>query len=263
MTVNGFTVAAQVVNFLVLVWLLRRFLYRPIVTAMDRREQRIAARLQDARRQQDAAAAEADACRRQREKLDAEREQLLVEARLQAEALRASLSEAARAEIAAKQAEWRSDLEREQDGFLRTLRRQAEQEFLALARRALASLANASLESQVVAVFLDKLGNLDQPARDAFRAALPPGDRQIRIRCRFELAPPLRRQITQAIKEHLAANVEISFETTESLICGIELRAGGCVLAWSLDGYLNALEQRLGLHRDQFPTAVATGGTVS
>jgi F-type H+-transporting ATPase subunit b len=263
MTVNWFTVAAQVVNFLVLVWLLHRFLYRPIVTAMDRREQRIAARLQDAQRLQDAAAAEAGSCRRQREELNAERERMLVAARAEAEALRASLSATARAEIAAKQAEWRSDLEQEQDGFLRALRRRAEQEFVTLARRALAGLANASLESQVVAVFLDKLANLDQPARDAFRAALPPGSRGMRIRCRFQLAPPLRRQLTQAIQQHLAADAEISFETTESLSCGIELRAAGCVLAWSLDGYLDALEQRLRLHRDPLPTAAATAGAVS
>ena len=94
---------------------------------------------------------------------NAERDRLLVEARLEAETLRSSLTEAARAEIKAKQSDWRSDLEEEQEGFLRNLRRQTEQEFLTLARRALADLANASLESQVVAVFLDKLGDLDQP----------------------------------------------------------------------------------------------------
>ena len=50
MSVNWFTVAAQVVNFLILVWLLHRFLYGPIIAAMDRRERRIAERLQDAQR---------------------------------------------------------------------------------------------------------------------------------------------------------------------------------------------------------------------
>ena len=100
MSVNWFTVAAQVVNFLILVWLLHRFLYGPIVAAMDRREQRIAERLQDAQRKSDAAAAEADAYRRQREELNAERDRLLAEARLEAETLRSTLIEAARAEMA-------------------------------------------------------------------------------------------------------------------------------------------------------------------
>ena len=262
MSVNWFTVAAQVVNFLILVWLLHRFLYGPIVAAMDRREQRIAERLRDAQRKSDAAAAEVDAYRRQREELDAERDRLLVEARLEAEALRVELTEAARAEITAKQSDWRADLEEEQEGFLRNLRRQTQQEFLTLARRALADLANASLESQVIAVFLDKLGDLDQQAKDAFHAALQQGSRVVMVRCRFELAPPLRRRVTKAIHEHIAADAEIVFETTESLSCGIELRADSYVLGWSLDGYLDALERRLSVHHDQSLAAVAASGVV-
>lgn len=263
MSVNWFTVAAQVVNFLILVWLLHRFLYGPIVAAMDRREQRIAERLQDAQRKSDTAAAEADAYRRQREELNAERERLLVEARLEAETLRSSLTEAARMEIKAKQSDWRSDLEEEQEGFLRTLRRQTEQEFLTLARRALCDLANASLESQVVAVFLDKLGDLDQQAKDAFQAALRQGNRGVMVRCRFELAPPLRRRVTKAIHEHLDANAVITFETTESLNCGIELRADSYVLGWSLDGYLDAIERHLRVHHDRSLAASGASGAVA
>ena len=49
MLIDWFTVAAQVLNFLILVWLLKRFLYRPILDAIDAREKRIAlAELADA-----------------------------------------------------------------------------------------------------------------------------------------------------------------------------------------------------------------------
>lgn len=262
MSVNWFTVAAQVVNFLILVWLLQRFLYGPIVAAMDRREQRIGERLQEAHRKSAAAAAEADAYRRQREELNAERERLLVEARLEAETLRSSLTEAARAEIKAKQSDWRNDLEEEQEEFLRNLRRQTEQEFLTLARRALCDLANASLESQVVSVFLDKLGGLDQDTKDAFQAALRHGHRGVMVRCRFELAPPLRRRVTKAIHEHIDAEAITTFETTESLNCGIELRADSYVLGWSLDGYLDAIERHLRVHHDRSLAASEGSGAV-
>ena len=65
------------------------------------------------------------------------------------------------------------------------------------------------------------------------------------VRCRFELAPPLRRRVTKAIHEHIDADAEIAFETTENLNCGIELRADSYVLGWSLDGYLDAIERHL------------------
>ena len=48
MLIDWFTVGAQVLNFLILVWLLKRFLYKPILNAIDAREKRIAAELADA-----------------------------------------------------------------------------------------------------------------------------------------------------------------------------------------------------------------------
>lgn len=48
MLIDWFTVIAQVVNFLILVWLLKRFLYQPILNAIDAREQRVATELADA-----------------------------------------------------------------------------------------------------------------------------------------------------------------------------------------------------------------------
>jgi F-type H+-transporting ATPase subunit b len=48
MLIDWFTVGAQVLNFLILVWLMKRFLYQPILDAIDAREQRIAAELANA-----------------------------------------------------------------------------------------------------------------------------------------------------------------------------------------------------------------------
>ncbi|HEY4789048.1 MAG TPA: hypothetical protein VIH57_23530, partial [Bacteroidales bacterium] len=48
MLIDWFTVAAQLINFLVLVWLLKRFLYKPVLKAIDEREKRIVMQLQEA-----------------------------------------------------------------------------------------------------------------------------------------------------------------------------------------------------------------------
>ncbi len=45
MGADWFTVVAQIINFLILVALLKRFLYGPIIRAMDRREAEIASRM--------------------------------------------------------------------------------------------------------------------------------------------------------------------------------------------------------------------------
>lgn len=98
MPIDGWTLGLQAVNFLVLIWLLRRFLYRPVLAALDRRREataRISAAAEDALRQ--ATAAEADWHHRCAE-LDAERVTVLRQAEAEAELHRKELIASARAE---------------------------------------------------------------------------------------------------------------------------------------------------------------------
>ena len=60
MIIDWFTVGAQALNFLILVWLMKRFLYKPILHAIDERERRIAVALADANAKKTAAQKERD-----------------------------------------------------------------------------------------------------------------------------------------------------------------------------------------------------------
>ena len=73
MLIDWFTVAAQVVNFLILVWLLKRFLYKPILRALDAREQQIALTLADADAKKAEAQQERDEFRKKNEAFDQQR----------------------------------------------------------------------------------------------------------------------------------------------------------------------------------------------
>ncbi|MEQ8493043.1 MAG: F0F1 ATP synthase subunit B, partial [Gammaproteobacteria bacterium] len=77
MLIDWFTVAAQAINFLVLVWLLKRYLYRPILAAVDAREARVMARLTEAQLREREAADAAEALAREREALEAARAERL------------------------------------------------------------------------------------------------------------------------------------------------------------------------------------------
>ena len=77
MLIDWFTVSAQAINFLILVWLLKRFLYRPVLAAIDAREKRIAQQLESAAKQQAEARAERDDFQRRSNALDQEREKIL------------------------------------------------------------------------------------------------------------------------------------------------------------------------------------------
>jgi len=98
MLIDWFTVVAQVFNFLILVWLLRRFLYKPILDAIDAREKRIAAELADADAKKAEARQERDEFTRRNEDFDRQRAALLNKAVDEAKAERQRLLDEARKE---------------------------------------------------------------------------------------------------------------------------------------------------------------------
>ncbi len=241
MEIDWLTVAAQAVNFLVLVYLLKRFLYRPVMDAMDRRQQRIAATEAEARRRQGEAEEATRAYRERREALEREREAYLAAMRQEAATERERLLEAARSEVEARRTSWLEDVAREREDFLRALRHQMAVSVTAIARRALGDLAGASLEEQTIRAFLDRLENVDADRR---RALAEPGE-ALRVLTAFEPDPALRRRLEAALSEQLGPGLELVYEQVPALVCGIELRGGGHRVGWTLSGHLEALSAEL------------------
>ena len=80
MLIDWFTVGAQVLNFLILVWLMKRFLYKPILNAIDEREKRIATELADADAKKAEAQKERDDFQHKNEEFEQQRGALLSKA---------------------------------------------------------------------------------------------------------------------------------------------------------------------------------------
>ena len=241
MQVDWLTVAAQIVNFLILVWLLQHFLYAPVMRAMERREQRIQDRLREAEEKKQDAEEEARSYRERQDELESRREKVLEEAREAAEEERRSLEQAAREEVGARKRDWLAHVERQRDEFFRELSRRAGEQFFRLARKAMGDLADAELEDQVARRFIDQIEDLKADARKRIaRAATEAGG--VRIRSRFDLPAETKRKLTRAVHDHLSDKVEVAYARSDDVLCGIELRAGSQTLDWSLRGYLEGLE---------------------
>ena len=88
MLIDWFTIGAQALNFLILVWLMKRFLYKPILNAIDAREKRIAKELADADAKKTEAQKERDEFQKKNEEFDQQRAALLTKATDEAKAER-------------------------------------------------------------------------------------------------------------------------------------------------------------------------------
>jgi F-type H+-transporting ATPase subunit b len=240
--IDWFTVAAQAVNFVVLVWLLRRFLYGPITRAMEERQRGIDEQIEATDRLRDEAAAEGEQLRAERERFDAEREE-------RERALREELDDERRAALAAAREEadqlrdrWRAAVERERDGFLQELRQEAGGQIIEVSRSALRELADEHLETRVIERFLLRLDQLDDDQRRTLEGAADGQDGPVEVRTAFEVPDALQGRITDTVRARLEQEHRVVFTEDPRLLCGIELRVGGYALAWSLEDHLDELE---------------------
>ncbi len=245
MGLDWFTLIAQVVNFLVLVWLLKRFLFGRIVRAMNEREAKIVNRLEEAAHKEQLAEQEAEAFRARQRELEAQRAEWLAQAREEVEAQRQEMMEAVRKEVEAAQARWLEGLEAERQEMLQGMRERLSQQVFALARHGLKELADADLEERIVDVFVERLRSLDAAEREAIVAAIRENDRQVEVRTAFPLKPEAREKLDRSLIEHLDDELDVRYTVVPDLICGIELWAHSHRLVWSLDSYMERLEARV------------------
>ena len=172
MLIDWFTVGAQVLNFLILVWLMKHFLYQPILDAIDTREQRIATELANAAAKDTQAQQERDEFQRKNAEFDRERGALLKQATDEAQAERERLLDEARKAAAVLHAKRQETLNNEMQHLHQDLRRRTQQEVFAITRKALTDLAGTSLEERMVEVFAGRLRDLDETAKERLISAL-------------------------------------------------------------------------------------------
>ena len=245
MLVDWFIVVAQIINFLILVALLRWFLYRPVLSVMAKRKQGIEQQWNQARTLQEQAEAELAEYRQRHAELEAGKQAWLEEARREVEGERRLALEQLRHDIEEQRQRWRADLARDQEGALERLRAQLLGQVQEVARRALADLASADLEEQMLERFLERLGQLEPVVRQRLLGALAQDGGRAVVRTGFSLGEERSEQLRQRLAAGLPAldARALAFERQPQLLCGIELRTSSEVVGWSLDGYLAGLEQ--------------------
>ena len=246
MLIDWFTVGAQALNFVILVWLLKRFLYKPILNAVDAREKRIAAELADADAKKTEARKERDEFHSKNEEFDRQRAQLLSKATEEGKVERQRLLDDARKAADALSAKRQEALRSDAHNLNRDIRRRTQQEVFAIARKALTDLAATSLEECMCEVFTRRLRTMEAKAKESLGEALKSASEPALLRSAFDLPAAQRAAIQKALNETFSAEVHVRFETAPDLVGGIELTTNGLKIAWSIADYLASLEKGVG-----------------
>lgn len=244
MDIDWFTFLAQIVNFLLLVALLRWLLYDRIIHAMDERERKIAGRLEEADQRKADADARAEQYEQQLAQIEQQRELELKQARNDAREEYDRLVREAREEVERRRKQWDEAWSREREDLTIALREQAGCAGTQVARHTLAQLANVELEQRMCDSLCERIRQLDQQEREEISHHLGDGATRITVQSAFDLPMAQRQQIRDAIAEVFHSNAEIDFETARDLICGFELSVGGFSFGWNSKEMLDDIKHR-------------------
>jgi len=245
MHIDWFVFLAQIFNFLLLMYLLKRFLYGRIIKAMDDREAKIAARFAEADELKAKANEAAGLYEKRNQMLNETKEVMLNEATMAADAKRRELMEKVRVDVEQVKARWQDMLTREQDAFFYDLRQRAAKQLYATARKALSDLADADLEERIVDEFLRRVKALDAEKSVQIRQAIRGGGNRVVIQSAFGISEPRQAQIEEVLKKQITNGFTIRYQKEPDIVSGIELRVNGHKIAWSLNEYLETLVESL------------------
>jgi F-type H+-transporting ATPase subunit b len=242
MTFNIWTFVFEVLNFLVLAFVLHRLLYRPLREAIDRRR----AALAQAQTQADKARLDAVALQQQLEQrladIDRERQELLRKSHEQAETDRRAIMAEAEQAVERRQEEVRQALQRERDEALHALEAEGVSLAVDLAGRLLAEAADTTLNRQLALHLLEALAHLSEPEREQLRRHWQPADGAV-LEAAAEMDAETVEQFTRAVATILGQPVSLAIHADLALLAGVRLRLGGHVWDASLAGQMQTAKR--------------------
>lgn len=245
MNINWFTVIAQIINFLILIWLLKRFLYKPILKAIDERETKITARIKDTDEIKTKALEEQADYKKRNDDFDTQKKALTDKAVSEAKTYHDKLMEDAKSEVAKFRSDLQNTIKEEQQTQALEGADKLQQQVFSIAKQALKELASSGLEEQSVNTFLKRLHELNDKEKQQFITAFKSSDHSILLKSTFELPANQQTAVSDAVNEILGTKSVIRFETSPKLISGIELSTSGYKLAWNFAEYIQSLQKSI------------------
>lgn len=235
MSVDWITVAAQLANFLVLVWLLKRFLYRPILDGIDAREAEIAERMGEAKRICDEADAKKTEFSNRLAQLDSELSAALKTASTEAQELRQKMITEAREQLHIESTAFARDQRAQAERYVAMLQKSGGVALLQLTRKALLDLADQTFEEQMV---IQAVKQIDATGQELLEVAK--GAKEAVVTTRDELSNAVRSQLESQVVKRLP-NAVLRYVTDPAQAPGLIMRLGGVQVGWTVDSYIGEL----------------------
>ena len=247
MGIDLVTLIAQIINLLVLIWLLKRFLYRPVLNMIKERQELIDEQINRAKQVKQNALAEEAEYQKKVAAFDAERNEMFKQMQNQVDDLREKLTLEAKQDVAHLRQAWKNELEQEKQAFDISIQNAIVQNFKLFASDALKDMAGVELNALVIKKFKERVEKMPVAQRDQIIQNASSA-KQITVLTDTRLDTPVKEDLQKFLISTFDLKkqpVKINFKVDENLICGIQVQAGEQVTSWNLQNYLEAFENNM------------------
>lgn len=246
MGIDLFTFVAQIINLIILLFLLRRFLYTPVLKAVENRQQAIATELAEAKAAKQSALAMEKKCAAKIQEIEQQKDHILENARNEAIMLANKLNDEAKTQYMQNKKQWLKHLQSEQYDFEVSVQNLLLKNFELFTKQAMQQLADISLETLIIKQFISKINMLSVTEKKAYITAFQ-NKQHLNIRTSHPLNNDSQQQIISILQKQLQLQPAAQFSFTEDkkLICGVAVYADEQCIEWSMDNYLQSFKENL------------------
>ena len=165
MGIDLVTLIAQIINLVVLIWLMKKFLYQPVLKMVSERQALIDEQINQAHQARQQALLQEAQYNKKVADFDAQRTQMLSEARQEVESFKEKLLAESKQAISYSRKNWQAELEQEKQSFDSALQASIVKNFKLFASDALKDMADMDLTILVLDKFKQKVSQMTAHAR--------------------------------------------------------------------------------------------------
>jgi len=242
--IDPFTVFVQVLNFVILILILKRFLFGPIMRAIAAREQKITDAQNEAKAHNEEAQQKLQEIEKHQAELTAQETEFLRQAKSRAEALETKLITGAKAAAKTKQEHLRAALEKETSRRLDDLRHELSAYVYNAADQALQDLAGQTLQQRMEECFFERLAQKGSRDDKEFSALFRP-ESSLTVSTAILMENQTRAYLKTLLANNFGFQGTLTFEKSPDLVSGIEISGNGRKITWTIKKYLKDFQNGL------------------
>jgi len=230
MEFNLSTFVLEIINFLILVWILQRLFYKPLLELIAKRKQSIDQSVADAKTIQQQAEEQRSLYENRQKLWEQEKQAALAALRQQLESERRMQLERLNADLDQERQKAKVTLSRQQQELQQQAEKQALQNGARFAGMLLQQSASPELEARLCALLIDHLTTLPEACRLCLQMLGTKKSVPIKITSAYPLTIDLQQQLELKLGSLITSQINFQYHQDAELIAGLRIDIGAWVL---------------------------------